>query len=147
MHSFSHDLSILTKKITTIGSFSKSALVGIVATLSDLFLLFVLVDLFSLEPKWANIPTLLLGVSIQFFGNKHLAFQSKNTSPWKEGLLFTIVEIGALLLNAGLFHLGAVQYQLPYLATRLAVGLLVYMFFSYPLWKGIFEKGEPYPTG
>ncbi len=121
-------------------TFSKSALVGLSATAADLFALFVMVEWFSIQTQWANVPALFIGIGIQFLGNKFYAFQNTDEAWLKQGLLFSLVETGALLVSAALFHFAVVVNGLPYITSRLGVGMLVYVCFSYPLWRYVFGR-------
>lgn len=122
-----------------LSTFSRSAIVGVTATLADLISLFLMVDIFSIPTQWANVPALFIGIMIQFLGNKFYAFENREQAWVEQSILFFIVEAGALALNAGLFHFAAVVHNVPYLLARLGIGLLVYICFSYPLWKRVFK--------
>ena len=112
---------------------------GGLATLLDLFALFVLVRLVGLPAAVANVPALLLGVGAQFVGNKYFAFQDPSRAILKQGAQFALVEAGALFLNAALFHVLVSFTPVPYLAARLVASAVVYFGFSYPLWRRIFR--------
>lgn len=141
-------MNALTSPKAKLSTFSRSALIGISATGADLISLFLMVELLSIQTRWANVPALLIGVAIQFFGNKFYAFENREKAWVQQGLLFSLVEVGALLLNAGLFHFIAVIHGAPYLLARLGVGMLVYLCFSYPLWKLVFKnEGSVHPHG
>jgi putative flippase GtrA len=117
----------------------RSAAVGAAATVVDLTLLAFLVSGLGLSPLAANVPSLLGGVLAQFFGNKYLAFQDHRPELLRQGLLFGLVEVGALSLNAAGFHLLVSATAVGYLPARLLVSALVYFAFSYPLWRRIFR--------
>jgi putative flippase GtrA len=123
-------------------TFVLSALVGAAATVVDLVTLWVLVEVVGLSPAIANVPALVLGVGAQFAGNKYLAFGDRSKDLLRQGGLFALVEAGALVLNALLFHALVSWSPLPYLAARLASSSLVYFAYSYPLWGRIFSTRE-----
>lgn len=114
----------------------RSALVGLAATAADMLALVVLVQVLGLPPTVANVPALLAGVAVQFFGNKHFAFRDPSRDHVRQGALFAVVEAGALLLNALAFHV--LVQALPYPVARAVGSALVYFVYSYPLWGRIF---------
>src|SRR5262249_45724892 len=105
----------------------------------DLLLLTSLVELLDLDLRIANVPALAAGVSVQFIGNKLFAFEDHSRAWARQGAEFALVEAGALLLNAVLFHLLAATAR-PYLPVRIAVQAMVYLGFSLPLWTRIFRQ-------
>jgi putative flippase GtrA len=121
-----------------VGKLIRSAVVGIGATLVDLATLALLVEVVGVRPEIANVPALVLGLAAQFLGNKFFAFRDKSTEHVKQGAAFALVETGALLLNALIFHLLVTRTSLPYPLARVAGQSLVYFGFSYPLWGRIF---------
>lgn len=124
------------------GSLARSFLVGIVATLADLLVLHLLVRLGGLAATLANVPSLLVGMTLQFLGNKYWAFADGSRRLLRQSMLFVFVEAGTFILNAAAFHVLVAGFDVPYLAARPAGTLLVYLLFSYPLWARIF-RGAP----
>ncbi len=126
--------SLSPSGVRTLG---KSALVGLAATAVDLVALAVLIDGLGLAPEAANVPALVLGLCAQFLGNKLVAFDDRSRAWLGQGVRFAAVEIGALVLNAALFHV--LVGALPYLAARVVGSAAVYFLYSYPLWGRIFR--------
>jgi putative flippase GtrA len=124
------------------GTLTRSAGVGLVATLLDLLLLWALVEGAGLSAAAANVPALLAGVVAQFAGNKWLAFRDRSPDVARQGAQFALVEAGALALNAVGFHLAVTLTAVPYLPARLLVSTLVYFGWSYALWARIFRPRE-----
>lgn len=123
---------------------SRSAIVGVAATLADLATLAVL-DAFGVRPAWANVPALTLGIVIQFVGNKLWAFRDRNNDARalaRQGGAFLAIEAVAFALNAILFHLLVVVAGFPTLLGRVLVSAAVYFGFSYPLWGRVFVAPE-----
>jgi putative flippase GtrA len=118
---------------------ARSALVGIVATGADVVTLLVLVGLVGFAPVQANVPALLLGVAVQYAGNKYFAFEDHSRDHLRQGALFALVEIGTLALNAAGFHLLVTMTPMPYPLVRVVVTLTVYLGFSFPLWRRVFR--------
>jgi putative flippase GtrA len=110
--------------------------VGVAATLADLLALAVLCDVMGLPPRAANVPALVVGVLVQFVGNKLFAFRDRSRAWLAQGARFALVEAGAFALNALVF--AVLVGALPYLAARLVGTALVYALYSYPLWRRIF---------
>ena len=123
----------------------RSAAVGAAASIADLFSLFLLVEWIGLGPTTANLPALLLGLVIQYFGNKFFAFRDHRRDHLRQGGLFLIVEIGAFALSAALFHGLVVLIGIPYLLARIVASAIIYLGFSYPLWRRIFRH-TPRPS-
>ncbi|MCA9565340.1 MAG: GtrA family protein [Myxococcales bacterium] len=119
---------------------SRSAAVGVVATAVDVLALTALVSWLGWSARHANIPSLLLGVAVQYAGNKRFAFGDRSRNHLRTGGLFGLVEVGALALNAGLFHLACGLFEFPVALIRLCCSALVYFGFSFPLWRLIFRN-------
>lgn len=111
--------------------------VGAVATLVDLVVLTLLVEVVGLPPAAANVPALALGLVTQFVGNKWLAFRDPSHAWLQQGAAFLAVEAGAFLLNA-LGFAAALALSVPYLPARILSQALVYLGFSLPCWRRIF---------
>jgi putative flippase GtrA len=110
--------------------------VGVAATLADLATLAVLCDVLGLPPRAANVPALVVGVVVQFVGNKLFAFRDRSPAWLEQGARFVLVEAGAFALNALAF--AVLCTALPYIAARLVGTALVYALYSYPMWRRIF---------
>jgi putative flippase GtrA len=115
---------------------------GLMATLSDLAVLTLLVSVVGLDPKIASFPALLVGGLVNFFANRHFAFKAANGHVGKQALGYTVVEIVALALNAALYDF--VLRTMPvtahaYWLVRLATSHLVFLLWSYPLWRRVFR--------
>ena len=115
---------------------------GLMATLADLAVLTVLVSGFHLDPKVASFPALLVGGLVNFFANRHFAFKAASGHAGKQALGYTAVELVALALNAALYDF--VLRSMPvtahaYWLVRLATSHLVFLLWSYPLWRRVFR--------
>ena len=122
-----------------LSSLWRSVVVGGAATLVDLALLWLGVSSLGVSPAAANVPALLGGVLVQFFGNKYFIFAEHSADYVRQGLLFSAVEIVALALNALLFHVLVASTSIPYPLARLLGSAAVYFCFSFPLWRLIFR--------
>lgn len=121
----------------------KSMAIGLLATTADLLSLWLLTAV-GVSARVANVPTLLFGAAIQFFGNKYLAFEDRSPKLLEQGARFTLVEIGALVLNALLFHLVVSFSTFPIGLARVLIGGGIYLLFSLPLWRClVFSPARP----
>jgi putative flippase GtrA len=124
----------------------RSCLAGLAATAVDLSALLLLVEVPGLQPRMANVPALLLGACIQYFGNKYLAFGDRSPVSKRQVWLFGLVEVGALIANAWIFHVLVTLVPASYALARPLGSLVVYLGFSYPLWTRVFSRAHPFPT-
>lgn len=123
--------------------FLRSLFAGGMATLADLASLALLVSVFQFEPRAANVPSLLAGAAVQFFANRHFVFRAREGSLARQALLFVVVEAIALLLNGALFdHAMRVAPASLYAIVRLVTSNVVFLGFSYPLWRFVFRTNR-----
>jgi len=127
----------------------RSAGAGAIATLIDLGTLSALVALAGVSPRAASVPALVMGAIAMFFGQKHLAFRARRGDSKREAVLFALVQIGGLAVNAILYEL--VMRAVPasarhYVAVRLVTTNVVWLAYSFPLWHLVFKpSAEPPP--
>lgn len=126
---------------------AKSGLVGVLATAVDLLCLALLVEGLGVAPTVANVPALLAGLAVQFFGNKHFAFGDRSRALLRQGASFAVVEAGALALNALSFHALVTLTPLSWPLARAVGSAAVYFGYSFPLWGRIFRPGRAAPGG
>jgi putative flippase GtrA len=125
------------RRLWTLG---RSCAIGAFATAVDLGSLFLLVHVLGWPAQLANVPTLIPGLLVQFFGNKFFAFRDYSRALRRQGSLFALIEAGAFVLNVVVFHLIVTLTALHYLAARMVGTGLVYLGFSFPLWGLIFRE-------
>jgi putative flippase GtrA len=123
---------------------ARSLLAGGAATLADLGVLTALVSIAHWSPRDANLPALLVGGVVNFFGNRNFAFraQEDSRSLQKHVVGYTLVEVVALALNGILYD--AFLRAVPgaahlYWLVRLATSNVVFLLWSYPLWRRVFH--------
>lgn len=127
-----------------LATFVRSALTGGAATLANLGVIAFAVGVLGVAPTVANAPALLTGAVVQFFGNRHFAFRGGRGSLLRQVALFVVTEAVTLLLNGVLYHLAVTH--LPHGAPALVSAVLlravttnlVFVLWSYPVWKRIF---------
>ena len=121
---------------------ARSLVAGGAATLADLAVLTLAVTVFHLTPQAANVPALVAGGIVNFFGNRHFAFRAHEGSIERHVVGYALVEIVALALNGLLYDL--VLRAIPASAhvfwlVRLVTSHVVFLFWSYPLWRKVFR--------
>lgn len=125
----------------------RALLAGAAATLADVAVLALLVSLMGLSPRGASIPALVVGGVVNFLGNRHFAFRAAHGSLAKQAALYAIVEVAALGANGVLFDLvmRVLLHGLAwaYVPVRLVTSHLVFLAWSYPLWRFVFRVPRP----
>jgi putative flippase GtrA len=116
----------------------RSSVVGMVATLTDLVALTILVEVARLPARMASLPALILGVAIQFVGNKLFAFRDRSPAWLEQAAAFALVESLGVAANFLLFDLAMALGTLPYLPVRMVTTFVVYFGVCLPLWGRIF---------
>jgi len=117
----------------------RSAGVGVLATATDLGMLALLVSVVGVSPRAASIPALVLGISVQFLGNKTFAFEDRSKDWLRQGAQFLGVEALGFTANLMLYDLIITHTRLPYLAVRMLTTSVVYFCICLPLWSRIFR--------
>lgn len=121
----------------------RALLAGGAATLADIAVLTLLVSVVGIAPRMASIPALVIGGVVNFLGNRHFAFRASAGSLARQAVLYTVVELAALAANGVLFDV--VMRLLPpglawaYVPVRLVTSNLVFLAWSYPLWRLVFR--------
>ena len=125
----------------------RALLAGGAATIADVAVLALLVAVVGLSPRVASVPALIVGGVVSFVGNRHFAFRAARGSLARQALLYAIVELAALAANGVLFDV--VMRLLPpglawaYVPVRLVTSHLVFLAWSYPLWRLVFRVPRP----
>ncbi|MEO8877513.1 MAG: GtrA family protein [Polyangiaceae bacterium] len=120
----------------------RSGMAGTVSTIVDLSVLTLLVEVMEWTPRAANVPALIMGGTTMFIGQKYFAFRAEGDVK-REIFLFVLVQAGALFLNGFLFDLGmrvSVLAASHYVILRMAVGNVVWLGYSFPLWHLVFKR-------
>jgi putative flippase GtrA len=119
----------------------RAGIAGIAATASDLATLAVLVSVFHLDARLANVPALVVGGVVNFLGNRYFAFRAHRGHAGKQAAGYTAVELVALALN-GLLYDTALRLvpgaRAVYWLVRLVTSHAVFLGWSYPLWRKVF---------
>ena len=126
--------------------FLRAGAAGLAATAVDLAVLALLVQVVHLDPRAASIPALIAGGVANFVGNRHFAFRAQSGPLARQAVLYTLVEVIALALNGVLYD--AVLRTTPvtasaYVLVRIVTSHLVFLCWSYPLWRRVFTVPRP----
>ena len=129
-------------KLSGLRRLLRASVAGLAATASDMATLYLLVTFGHLHPRTANVPALLLGAFVNFVLNRRYAFRARAGSAAKQALGYSAVELIALAMNGALYE--AVLRFLPgtepfYALLRLATTCVVFLCWSYPLWRRVFR--------
>jgi putative flippase GtrA len=125
-----------------IATFARSALTGGAATLVDLAVVAFVVGALHASPAAANVPALLAGALVQFFGNRHFAFRARTGNVGRQAVLFAASEAVTMALNAALYHAVVTHVALGTVGAVVARAIttnLVFLGWSYPVWKRVFQ--------
>jgi putative flippase GtrA len=130
--------------LTRFATFLRSLVTGGMATLADVGALAFAVGVLHASPSKASVPALLVGAAVQFFGNRYFAFRAARAPMANQALLFVATEAVTMVLNAALYQ--AVASHLPLTLTtaviaRIVTTNLVFLLWSYPVWKRVFKPG------
>jgi putative flippase GtrA len=126
----------------------RAGIAGAIATLVDLGVLTLLVSAMGWNARAASIPALVAGGVANFVGNRHFAFRAKRGSLAKQAALYTIVEVIALAMNGVLYDLvlrAAPVTAGAYWVVRLVTSHVVFLAWSYPLWRRVFSVPQAAP--
>jgi putative flippase GtrA len=121
-------------------SFSKTALVGGLATVMDVGVLTLLVQGFLLTPRAANFPSLFVGSLIQFLGNRYFVFKAGGREFGRHAVGFVSTEFIAFFLNGVSFDVLVHWTSINYVLARLLGTFIVFVSFSYPMWRWVFRE-------
>jgi|HubBroStandDraft_6_1064221.scaffolds.fasta_scaffold465451_2 putative flippase GtrA len=125
-------------------TFLRSAVTGGAATLADLAVIAFAVGVLHASPAAANVPALLVGAVIQFFGNRSFAFRAQGGAAGalhRQAALFALTEAVTMVLNGALYHAVATHLVLSATGAVVARAIttnLVFVGWSYPVWKRVF---------
>ena len=106
--------------------FTKFLCVGLICTLVQYFLLFILVELTSIYAVTASAIAYILSAVVSYFLNYHFTFQVNNNHATTLAKFIFMVFIG-FLANTLIFYFVFNHFMLPYLFTQLVATVLVLM--------------------
>lgn len=126
-----------------ISELARSLLAGGAATLTDLAVLTAWVTVLHGSARGGNVPALIAGGIVNFVGNRQLAFRdAKHGALEKQVVGYLLVETVALLSNGVLYDLTLRLFPDAahlYWLVRLATSNVVFLLWSYPLWRRVFR--------
>jgi putative flippase GtrA len=118
----------------------RGAGIGVLATIVDLAVLLLLVEGAGISPLVANIPALLVGAAVQFVGCRHVVFRSREAKLGQQIVGFAVTEAATLALNGLAFHVLLTLTPVPYPFARPIGTFLVFVLFSFPMWRLVFRQ-------
>jgi putative flippase GtrA len=134
--------SLLARAMQAFATWLRASFAGGAATACDLAVLLALTEGFGISPRHANVPALIVGGVVNFFANRHFAFRAAAAPAGKQAIGYVVVESAALLLNA-LVYDSVIRFvplaSTHYAVVRVAAGAVVFLLWSYPLWRIVFR--------
>ena len=129
--------------------FVRSSAVGLAATGADFAVLELCVRLLHVDPPKAKICSFLVGLAVQFIGNRTFAFHASEGKLGRQIAMFCGVESITLTLNWLIFRFLVRSLHLPIEVANAIVTFVVYVCFSYPAWRIVFRvrKGDKEKQG
>jgi putative flippase GtrA len=121
---------------------------GVAATAVDVATLAVLVSALHWDARAASIPALVAGGIANFLGNRHFVFRAARGALAQQAVGYTVIELVALALNALLYDAALRAFPAAahaYWAVRLATSHVVFLAWSYPLWRRVFAVPDGAP--
>jgi putative flippase GtrA len=127
-----------------LATLARSMLATGAATVTDLATLTLLVSAGHVSPRAASVPSLVLASAVSFVANRRFAFGVRgHAGAARQLAMFAAVQCTTIALNALVFDvamrlLGPTQL---YWLVRLAVSNVVYLAWSFPMLRRIFDRG------
>lgn len=105
---------------------------GIAATLVDVAVLILLVEVFGLAIPIAAFCASAAGAAMNFVLNKYIAFRDRSPITFRQVARFGAVAVATALLMALAMKLVAVELGVPYVLAKLLCAVTVFMVWTYP---------------
>jgi putative flippase GtrA len=131
--------------LSRVAELLRAGLAGVAATAIDLGTLALLVSIFHVDARLASLPALVAGGVANFIGNRHFAFRAKDGDLRTQLLGYAATELVALALNGVLYDttLRLVPAAVGvYWLVRLVTSHVVFLGWSYPLWRRVFATAH-----
>ena len=114
-------------------SLVRNTIVSIFTTALDFGVLAALVELLHANYVFATFCGTVVGALSNFFLNRHWSFEATHITPQTQLVRFVPVQAGSSALQTLGVWLFTERARLPYLASKLVVAVLVYLFWNYPM--------------
>ncbi len=125
-------------------TFRRSQVSAALASASDYGVLFALVEIFHVWYVAAVACGALTGAVLNFFLNRHWAFQSTRRGMQTQALRYALISAGSLVLNTLGVWAVTEGFQISYAISVAIVSLAVGFFYNFPLQKYfVFHDQEP----
>lgn len=106
----------------------KFGIIGSMAALTNLLVVFLLVQLTSLHPLVSNVIAFLVAFNVSFWGHRHQTFKHTPRRNRESMPRFFIISAAGFVLNEGLYYLFLHHTQLQYMLSLLIVIFIVACF-------------------
>ncbi len=123
----------LDQKVPFWKSFGRAQVSSLIASGSDMAVLFGLVELFNVWYVLATALGAFMGAVGNFLLGRYWSFEAQDRPPQGQAFRYALVSAGSLLLNAGGVYAVTEWGGLKYGYSKLVVSLLIGFFFNFPL--------------
>ena len=103
----------------------KFGIVGVIAAVTDVGVLVLLTEIFSLGVLLSSGISFCVSVVVNYLLSMKFVFESKGGNPLGEFLVFLLLSIGGLLINQLVMWLGADVMQIYYLYVKISAMVIV----------------------
>jgi putative flippase GtrA len=120
--------------------FFKSQLSSFIATVVDFLVTVVAVEIFCVEYVHATVLGACCGALVNFILGRIWVFQAQSGRMKAQLVLYLLVWLGSLLLNALGMYLFTDHVGLPYIVSKIITAVLVGVFYNYSLQRSVVFK-------
>ena len=129
-----------------INQIAKFGIVGIIATLIDYVLLFILTDVFNIYYMTSSIISFSVSLVFNYIASIKWVFNVKHKQTYKDGLLFLIFSLIGLWINQKVMYLSVEKLGIYYMISKIfATGIvMVWNFITRKIFIENYEKFVSY---
>lgn len=129
-----------------INQIAKFGIVGIIATLIDYVLLFILTDVFNIYYMTSSIISFSVSLIFNYIASIKWVFNVKHKQTYKDGLLFLIFSLIGLWINQKVMYLSVEKLGIYYMISKIfATGIvMVWNFITRKIFIENYEKFVSY---
>ena len=108
-----------------INQIAKFGIVGIIATLIDYILLFILTDVFKIYYMTSSIISFSVSLVFNYIASIKWVFDVKHKQTYKDGLLFLIFSLIGLWINQKVMYLSVEKLGIYYMISKIGATAIV----------------------
>ena len=125
-----------------INQIAKFGVVGIIATLIDYILLFILTDVFKIYYMTSSIISFSVSLIFNYIASIKWVFNVEHKQTYKDGLLFLIFSLSGLWINQEVMYLTVEKLGIYYMISKIfATGIvMVWNFITRKIFIENYEK-------